>query len=190
MAKSKTTSTAKEPTKTSSVRHTRAIQRDRRKRPPVGPPDEQVTARLTEVIHPATAAQLDSYRQLGLRERVLTLPVTVALVVSLIWHQNGNVNELVRLLGSEGLLWATTMKVTQQAVSERLRTFPAILWPRILGGLQAGSLLIFDLGSTNFPVFAHLTRAHITFITCATSNLAYQVEHSLQRTAQVHDLLI
>ena len=38
-------------------------------------------------------------------------------------------------------------------------------WPRILSALQAGSLLIFDLGYTNFTVFAQLTQAQITFLT-------------------------
>ena len=61
--------------KVSSVRHTRAIQRDRSKRPTVAPPDDQVAERLTEIVHPATLAQLDYYRHLGLRERLLTLPV-------------------------------------------------------------------------------------------------------------------
>ena len=45
-------STDQQPKKTSSVRHTRAIQRDRSKRPLVSPPDEQIAARLTEIVHP------------------------------------------------------------------------------------------------------------------------------------------
>jgi hypothetical protein len=53
--------------KPSSVRHTRAIQRDRSKRPVAAPPDPQVVERLTDLIHPATLAQLDLFRQLGLR---------------------------------------------------------------------------------------------------------------------------
>ena len=91
--------------KASSVRHTRAIQRDRSKRPTVAPPDDQVAERLTEIVHPATLAQLDYYRQLGLRERLLTLPVMVALVLSLIWRQIGGVCEVVRLARSEKLAW-------------------------------------------------------------------------------------
>jgi hypothetical protein len=43
--------------KKSSVRHTRAIQRDRTKRPLSAPPAEAVVARLTEIVHPATLAQ-------------------------------------------------------------------------------------------------------------------------------------
>src|SRR5919201_237018 len=75
--------------KPSSVRHTRAIQRDRTKRPPLAPPDAAVAAHLTDIVHPATLAQLDYYRSLGLRERVLTLPVMVALVLSMLWRQLG-----------------------------------------------------------------------------------------------------
>jgi hypothetical protein len=277
--------TANKPTKTSSsVRHTRAVQRDRSKRPLAAPPDERISERLTEIVHPATLAQVAYYHDLGLRERVLTLPVMVALVLSMIWRQIEGVSQLVRLLRDEGLLWATTQQVSQQAVSERLRTLPADLflrlllailpqlqarwqvrqrpvppeiawaqqqyrhvlvhdgstldallrkvgllretehqplagrmtalldlasrlprhvwyeedaqahdqrfWPQILAQLQAGSLLIFDLGYTNFVIFAHLTAAQVTWLTRAKSNLAYDVERYLQRTAAVHDALV
>jgi len=281
---SDTTSETPPKKKASSVRHTRAIQRDRTKRPTVAPPDQHIAERLTEMVHPATLAQLDYYRQLGLRERILTLPVMVALVLSLIWRQLGGVCELVRLARSEKMLWLPPLHVTQQAVSERLSTFPAELflriltavlplmqqrwlirqrpcppeiawaqahyphvwlvdgstldalirkvgllrealvnplagrmmallelgsrlprqlwytpnpethdqgfWPDILGALQAGVLLIFDLGYTNFQVFTQLTTACVTFITRAKRNLAYQVIRTFQQTAQVHDRLI
>jgi len=98
------TTTEKQPKKASSVRHTRAIQRDRTKRPVTAPADEQVTARLTEIVHPATLNQVGYYHQLGLRERTLTLPVMVALVLSMIWRQISGVSELVRLVRSEVLL--------------------------------------------------------------------------------------
>ena len=277
----KTTQTSKKP---SSVRHTRAIQRDRSKRPDVAPPDEQIAERLTEIIHPATLSQVAHFHRLGLRERVLNLPVMVALTLSMVWRQIGAVNELAKMLRTEGLLWAEPRQVSQQALSERFRTFPALLflrvllavlplmavrwqsrrrplppeiawaqahytdvvvhdgstldvllrkvgllrdsetnplagrmtalldlcsrlprhiwyekdaqahdqrfWPRILEVLKSGSLLLFDLGYTNFGVFAQLTAAHITFITRAKSNLAYVVEHSVLKTAQVHDALV
>jgi len=127
-----TKQTAKEKKNRSSVRHTRAIQLDRSKRPTVGPPDEKVAQRLTELIHPATLSQLGYYRHLGLRQRVLTLPVVVALVISMIWRDIGSVCELVRVLQAEGFLWTSPTQVTQQAVSEHLRTFPAKLFLRVL----------------------------------------------------------
>ena len=118
--------------KVSSVRHTRAIQRERTKRSPTAPPDAEVEARLKEIIHPATLAQVHHYAALGLRERTLTLPIMMALVVSLIWRQLGSVADLIRLLHTEGVLWADPLKVSQQAVSERLRTLPASLFARVL----------------------------------------------------------
>jgi hypothetical protein len=114
--------------KASSVRHTRAIQRDRTKRPATAPPDAQVATRLSELIHPATYSQVAAYHAQGLRERVLTLPVMVAFVLSLIWRQLGSVSEAVRVLREEGLLWTSPTPVSQQAAARRLQHLPAALF--------------------------------------------------------------
>jgi len=116
--------------KRSTVRHTRAIQRDRSKRPLAAPPDAQITARLRELVLPAIAATEPEFQALGLRVRRLSLSVMVAIVISLIWRQLGSSgSEIARLLRSEGLLWVPALVVTQQAISERLRTFPPeLLW--------------------------------------------------------------
>jgi len=115
----------------SSIRHTRAVALDRTKRPTTAPPDEPIEARLIDVVHPATYSQLARFHQMGLRERTLSLPVMVAFVLSLIWRQIGAVSEAVRVLGREGFLWSAPVEVTQQAVSERLRTLPAVLFEGI-----------------------------------------------------------
>lgn len=118
--------------KRSTVRHTRAMQRDRSKRPIVAPPDEKISQRLAELLQPAIEAQKAFYKELGLRNRTLTLSVMVAIVVSIIWRQIGSGgSEIARLLGSEGLLWASMSVVSQQAISERLRTFPPVLFLRL-----------------------------------------------------------
>ena len=247
--------------------------------------DEEMAARITEIVHPATLAQVNYFHELGLRERILTLPVMMALVLSMIWRQLGSVQELTRVVQSEALLWAQPQaKLTEKAMATRLRTLPAELfwrvlsallpllqarweertrpltpelawararytevvacdgstldallrkvgllaetdsaplagrmlalldlcshlprriwyeadaeahdqrfWPEILPALRTGSLLIFDLGFTNFQVFAQLTQAQVTFITRAKSNLAYQLERTLLRSAAVHDELV
>jgi len=118
--------------KKSSVRHTRAIQRDRTKRPNSAPPDEQIEARLTELIHPATSAQVATFHAMGLRERILTLPVMLAFVLSLIWRHLGSVSDATRVLREEGLLWARAQQVTQAAVEQRLRGLPPLLFQRVL----------------------------------------------------------
>ncbi len=84
--------------KKSSVRHTRAIQGDRSKRPVVAPPDEQIEARLRTLVLPAIATQEAVVRKLGLRRRLLPLSVLVALVIGLIWRQLGTG-------GSEAARW-------------------------------------------------------------------------------------
>ncbi len=124
--------TDKKAKKPSSVRHTRAVQRDRTKRPVVGPPDEEVAERLTEIIHPATLEQVAHFHRRGLRERTLTLPIMVALVVSMIWRQISGVCELARLVQTETLLWAEPAQVSQQAISLRLCSLPADLFRGVL----------------------------------------------------------
>lgn len=268
--------------KTSSVRHTRAVQRDRSKRLRSELADEQVVQRVHEIVHPATLAQLAVYGALGLRARILTLPVMMALVLSLLWQQTGSINELVRIVHEECVLWVAPLQgLTQQALSTRLRMLPAELFLRVLleilprlakrslersrplpaeltwakarysqvcacdgstldallrkvglrqeneknplagrmlaildivtrlptqiwyeedaqahdqsfldkvrSHLRKDSLLIFDLGFTNFTFFRHLTEQGVFFITRAKSNLAFRAESVLLKTAVVHD---
>lgn len=120
------------PRKTSSVRHTRAIQRDRSKRPSGVAPDEEVQARMEELIHPLLYTQQKIYANMGLRQRILNLPLMMAFVLSLIWRQIGSVSEAVRELNRRGMLWSGPIKVTQQAVSQRLSSFPAQLFYQVL----------------------------------------------------------
>ncbi|MGB0356418.1 MAG: IS4 family transposase, partial [Opitutales bacterium] len=118
--------------KKSSVRHTRAVKRALVKQPIAPPPDEEIKNRFAEILLPAIDAQKEFVKKLGLRSRSLTLRVMVAIVVSVIWRQlPGGGSEISRLLVSEGLLWVVVMKVSQQAISERLRTFPPIIFLRI-----------------------------------------------------------
>lgn len=118
--------------KQSTVRHNRAIGLDRSKRPSAAAPDQAVQDRLTELIKPATLTLVDAFRAMGLRHRILTLPVMVAFVLSLIWRQIGSVSDAVRALNEAGMLWVDPLEISQQAVSERLRTFPAELFHRVL----------------------------------------------------------
>ena len=128
-----TTKTVTSPKKKpSSVRHTRAIQRDRSKRPTVAPSAPQVEARLAELIQPATFAQVASFQQMGLRQRILTLPVMMAFVLSLIWRHLGSVAEATRVLRHEGFLWVEPTQVSSQALTERLGSLPASLFEQTL----------------------------------------------------------
>jgi hypothetical protein len=52
-----------------------------------GPSDEAIEQRLHELVKPAVYAELDYYRRLGLRNRLLNLPTMVAVVLALIWRR-------------------------------------------------------------------------------------------------------
>lgn len=97
-----------------------------------GPTSEEVDARLAEVVGPATYAVAEQDWRSGLRWRVLTLPVMVALLVALIWRQVPSVQGLARLLARDHLLWEPPRRVSQQALSQRLRCLPAELFGTVL----------------------------------------------------------
>ena len=95
---------------------------------------------LHEVSHPATLAQVVAHQRWGLRARVLTLPVLVAFVVSLIGRQRGSVSAAVRVLRAAGLLRAGPTAVSQQAMSLRLRCCPPARFERALLALDGCTL--------------------------------------------------
>ena len=111
--------------KASSVRHTRAIQRDRRRPPPSAPPPAEGSARLTERVYPAALNPLGEFRCRGVRERTLTLPVRVALVLALVWRPLSGVAEWARLVQQGLVFWVPPLKVSAQALESRLRGLPA-----------------------------------------------------------------
>ncbi|WJW66461.1 IS4 family transposase (plasmid) [Candidatus Chlorohelix allophototropha] len=114
------------------MRHTRAIALDRSKRPTIAPPPEEIEQLLAEVVQPNTFSLIRLYQEMGLRARTLTLPVMLAFVLSLIWRQIGAVSEAVRVIKQEGMLWQPPIRVTQQAISQRLREMPAALFEAVL----------------------------------------------------------
>lgn len=268
----------------SSVRHTRAIQVDKQKRPLVDNLTEEVDALFRSLVHPLTLMQCDLFRSMGLRERTFTLPVMMALLLSAVWRQIAGVSELVRLIRDEAVLWEEPKKGSQQALSERLNTLPSDLflnvlnlllpqmqqrwqdrerplppeiawvqerfsaclivdgstldalirkigllrdldkhplagkmtallhlgsqlpdkiwfdnrptshdqtfWEQIVNHVSAGSLLLFDLGYTNFTRFKELSEKDVTFITRAKSNLKYEAVHYLTQTPMFRDTII
>lgn len=96
------------------------------------PPNEVIEERIKSLLTPAVFGQLAYYRTLGLRDRILSLPVMVSAVLLLLWRQVPSVCELAKVIGREELFWTPALKVSQQALSQRFLTFPAELFERIL----------------------------------------------------------
>jgi hypothetical protein len=97
--------------------------------------DEAMASQLEALLTPAITAQENSYRQLGLRDRILNLPLMVAAVLTLLWRDVAGVTELARMLAREGFLWCSPKTVSQQALSQRFLTFPACLFEKVFKDL-------------------------------------------------------
>ena len=61
--------------------------------------DEAIAAQLEALVTPAMTAQENYYRRLGLRDRILNLPLMVAALLTLLWRDVAGVRELTRILG-------------------------------------------------------------------------------------------
>lgn len=96
------------------------------------PSDAEIERRLNDLVKPAVFAELTFYRQLGLRNRLLTLPVMVSLVLALIWRRIPGVCALQRTLARERIVWAAPQRISQSALSDRFLDFPAVLFERVL----------------------------------------------------------
>ncbi|MGA9771297.1 MAG: hypothetical protein WBV94_19845 [Blastocatellia bacterium] len=108
---------------------------DFRARTQVPAPDvDDIAQRLRCRLTPAAFAPLRMQNggdPVKRRDRVLTLPVMAAIVVSLVWRQIPSLTELLRVLATEGLLWAEPVSVSKQALSNRLAKLPSALFARL-----------------------------------------------------------
>ena len=59
--------------------------------------DRVIAEHLTALLTTAMTSQSRFFRELGLRERILTLPLMVAAVLTLLWRDVPGVTELTRL---------------------------------------------------------------------------------------------
>lgn len=97
-----------------------------------GPDNEVIAERLEELVLTAVMGQLAYFRSLELRDRILSLPVMVAAVLTLLWRQVPSVCELARMLAREKFLWVPQVEVSQQALSKRFLLFPYEIFRRVL----------------------------------------------------------
>lgn len=97
--------------------------------------DEVIAEQLERLLTPAITNQENYYRKLGLRERILNLPLMMAAVLTLLWRDVAGVRELTRMLARDGFLGCNPTKVSQQAVSQRFLTFPSELFEKVFKDL-------------------------------------------------------
>jgi hypothetical protein len=124
----------------------RSANPDFRHRVPVPvPPVEEIEQQLWELLSPSLLAPRrlerpnpqQPQRMIRLRTRLLTLPVMVAIIVSLVWRRLSAVAEVRRVLAREGVLWVKPLKVSEQAISKRLEKLPAPVMSELFGEVCA-----------------------------------------------------
>lgn len=97
------------------------------------PQIEEIEQKLYHLLSPSLVSPRhlerrdakDPNRIVRMRSRVLTLPVMMAVVLSLVFRRLPSLSEAQRLLQMEGMMWVSPLKVSQQAISSRLDTMPA-----------------------------------------------------------------
>ena len=76
-------------------------------------------------------------RVMRMRQRLLTLPVMVAMVVSLVWRRMPAVTDVQRVLARDGLWWVTPVRVRLPALTQRLDVLPAAVMGQLLAEVCA-----------------------------------------------------
>src|SRR6516162_1529323 len=101
--------------------------------------------RLTDLLSPSLLAprQLERrdprqpQRLIRMRQRLLTLPVIVAIMVSLVWRRVPSIAEVQKVLAREGLLGIAPLQVSPQAITKRLTVLPAAVMSQLLAEVCA-----------------------------------------------------
>ncbi len=73
--------------------------------------DEAIATHLSDLVTPALITQEKYLRSLGMRDRILNLPLMIAAVLTLIWRDVAGVTELTRMLKCDtslSVLFAST----------------------------------------------------------------------------------
>src|SRR5262247_3619231 len=105
----------------------------------------EVEQRLLDVLTPSLLAprQLERHdprqpqRLIRMRQRLLTLPVIVAIIVRLVWRRVPSIAEVQKVLAREGMLGVAPLQVSAQAITKRLDVLPAAVMGQLLAEVCA-----------------------------------------------------
>jgi Transposase DDE domain len=92
-----------------------------------GPEIEVMEKSLHDLIHPEDFQPIRNSVQIPeklRRDRLLTLPVMVAVILGLVYRKIPGLAEASRVLWADGLLWVKPLQVSRQALSQRLMQLP------------------------------------------------------------------
>ena len=154
--------------------------------------DEVIAEQLSALLTPAITSQENYYRQLGLRDRILNLPLMVAAVLTLLWRDVAGVRELTRILAREGFLWCKPTTVSQQAISQRFLSFPAELFEQVFKKLLPSLRTAWhSRNNRSLPESIHFTISKfskIWIVDSSTLVIAHRNRARLLRMVQNNDV--
>jgi Transposase DDE domain len=107
------------------------------------PPIGEIEQEIFSLLSPRNFKPLKLYKnedKKKFRDRILSLPVMMAIVVSLVYRQIPGLREVQRVLSQEGLLWVEPMFVSAQAISKRLQALPIELFAQIFEQVMQTSI--------------------------------------------------
>jgi hypothetical protein len=98
------------------------------------PEIELVEKSLHDLIHPEDFQPIRNSVKIPeklRRDRLLTLPVMVAVILGLVYRKIPGLAEASRVLWADGLLWVKPLQVSRQALSKRLMQLPVRYFAQI-----------------------------------------------------------
>ncbi|PMP76975.1 MAG: hypothetical protein C0183_17840 [Roseiflexus castenholzii] len=103
-----------------------------------GPQDETLQTQCDELLSPAISAQAAFYRSVQLRDRIVNLPLMIAVMLAMVWRPIPSVCALTRTLKRAGVLWMGPVNVAQPAVSQRWLTCSADWFRQVCSSVLPG----------------------------------------------------
>jgi len=103
------------------------------------PPIAEIEQQLWQWLSPTSFKPTPETRNTDgkrMRNRILSLPVMVAVVLSLVYRQINGLSELLRVLQLEGMLWVDALQVSQAALDKRFRKLPVSVFTQLLSQVQ------------------------------------------------------
>jgi hypothetical protein len=163
--------------------------------------DEVVAAQLEQLVTPAVLAQEKYYRQLGMRDRILNLPLMVAAVLTLIWASDGSTLEAVfrkldsltevpknQLAGKIGVVIDLVTRLPVEIWFQEKATASDIKFESdILNLVKPQTLILLDRGFCHYLFWQQLIEGDVHLITRLNNKASFTVERVFTNSYSIRD---
>jgi hypothetical protein len=166
--------------------------------------NEVVAAQLEQLVTPAVLAQEKYYRQLGMRDRILNLPLMVAAVLTLIWACDGSTLEAIfRKLESLSTVPKNQLAGKIGVVIDLVTRLPVEIWFQekatasdmkfesdILNLVKPQTLILLDRGFCHYQFWQQLIERNIHLITRLNNKASFSVGRVFTNSYSIRDRIV